>query len=764
MAAARSAAALLLAMLAAGGALAQGEGDAAPRKPIPYAQLKRADRPAHARAIHRTPRSHAPPRLPAAAPPAALAGAVAPSSQDAYAPMAPAAGGTARSLPPPPARAGAPAPTRSAPPAPPMAPFDAAPLPASPPPAAQPAGARLALAAPLPAAEVEAFVDGAVAHGLQAEHGVGAAVAVVQNGQVVLEKGYGLASLDLPRPVDPRRTVFRLGSASQLLTWIEVLKQVDAGRLRLDAPAGAALPPALRLPAEGFTGPVRLGALLRHASGLEARELGRLYLRHPGDVSPLDVALRRDRPHRVRPAGALQSAGDYGAALAGAAAAHATGRPFDALIEGDLLGPGGLGSTTFREPRPERDDLPAPMAPALAARLAQGYGWTRGRLVARPFAFAGSLSPALSASTTADDMARLMMAELAGGAAPGGAALWSPAVAAALHAGPGPGDTAEGAALGRWRSRLPGGFTGLGQSGGAPGFRVRYLLVPELGLGVFVAVNSDAAAPLAQGLAPELVARFYAGPPAQAAAAPDPSRVAGAYLTTRRAYHGLEGFVDRLHGLVRVRADAAGGLDVSGSGVSGRWTPDAQGGFTDAQGRGLRFLGEHDGRAAALSVPGEGFAAERVGWLHRPIGLALAAGVATLAALLTLIGPFGRAGRPELRATGAQTAAAGVQLAAATLWLGALAAFAVFGWRTPDAASLMLRWPNPWLEAASWSALGATLLTGVQIGQLPGAWAEGRRLQGWRAGRKLRHTLTVVSFAAFAAVLAAWGALEPWSS
>jgi hypothetical protein len=46
---------------------------------------------------------------------------------------------------------------------------------------------------------------------------------------------------------------------------------------------------------------------------------------------------------------------------------------------------------------------------------------------------------------------------------------------------------------------------------------------------------------------------------------------------------------------------------------------------------------------------------------------------------------------------------------------------------------------------------------------LPVIWRGGRRVDSWTGGRKLRFTLTVLIFSAFALDLAYWGALMPWS-
>ena len=108
-------------------------------------------------------------------------------------------------------------------------------------------GPRLAPGQPIPPAELEAMVDGMVRQAMTRDHIAGLAVAVVQDGQVILKKGYGFAGPN--RPVDPDRTLFRIGSISKTFTWIAVMKEVEAGRMRLDAPINDYLPKGLQVPA-----------------------------------------------------------------------------------------------------------------------------------------------------------------------------------------------------------------------------------------------------------------------------------------------------------------------------------------------------------------------------------------------------------------------------------------------------------------------------------------------------------------------------------
>ena len=122
-----------------------------------------------------------------------------------------------------------------------------------------------------PQAELEAFVDSLVRDSLVQDHIVGATVAIVQDGEVLLKKGYGAADLSPRRPVDPDRTLFRLGSVSKTFTWLTVLKEVEAGRLRLDAPVNLFLPEAVQVRDQGFARPVTLRSLMSHSGGSNLR-------------------------------------------------------------------------------------------------------------------------------------------------------------------------------------------------------------------------------------------------------------------------------------------------------------------------------------------------------------------------------------------------------------------------------------------------------------------------------------------------------------
>jgi len=631
-------------------------------------------------------------------------------------------------------------------------------------------GALLAPGAAIPPAELEAFVDGVVRGSMQDDHIPGVVVSVVQNGQVLLKKGYGAAALSPLRAVDPDKTLFRLGDLSAAFTWLAVLKEVERSHMRLDAPINLYLPEKLQVRDQGYAEPVRLRDLMDHASGFEDRALGRLYERDPERVRALEVYLRQERPRRVLAPGLRAEYSDYDAALAGEALSQVTGQSFEDLIETEILRPAGLAHTSFREPRPVLPGLPSPLQPALAGNMAQGFRWTGVSLQARPFAYAGQIAPAASASSTASDMARYMLLLLGGGSMDG-QTVFGPATAQAqrtvlLSAAPGlPGWT-----YGLLEHPLPGAVEGYGLDGSDLSSHAGITTAPALGLGVFVAGNSETSGALVRRLPVLVVEHFFASPVSESPpAANDPQALnrtyAGHYLSERRRYGGLEKFVDLLTRQTAAAAQSDGTLVIRGPDDDGVWFQDGPSGRFIAPERDLASAFElKNGRAVRWFSSSAGQSFARVGWYEQPAGLGVLAGASLIASLAVLIGLFVR-DRRDFRQTTIQSRASALQTTAAVLWLVAMLALAVWSWGAlADHAQAFFDWPGGFILIASACALVAALASFSQLLLLPAVWRGGRRLDSWSTGRKLTFTVTVLLFVSFSATLALWGALEPWNS
>lgn len=647
--------------------------------------------------------------------------------------------------------------------------------PAAPTPAAaapsQPPGARLASDQPIPRAELEAFVDGWVKDAMAREHVAGAAVAVVQGGQVALKKGYGFADLSPPRPVDPDRTLFRIGSISKTFTWILAMREVEKGRMALDRPINTYLPERVQVRDQGYRRPVTLRTLMDHSPGFEDRALGQLFERDANRVRPLDLYLRQERPDRVRAAGVRSSYSNYGTALAGLAVANLNGKPFEDLVEAEITGPLGMTHTTFREARSDRRGLPDAMPAALREDVAKGWWWRGDRFVARPYEYIGQIGPAGSASSTSADMARYMLMMLGDGTLDG-VSIYGPKAARAFRqpiqaTAPGINGWAHGLMI----YHLPGGLRGYGHDGATISFHSSLVVIPDLDLGVFITTNGDTGRALSSRFADALVRQFYAPPVTfprlgsrdllQAADA-----FTGYYMTSRRAHGGLEGFAGLLVGGVQVSVTPEGRLVTRGQDGVRVWVPDGpvrEGRFIAADGDQRLAFRMKNGRATGFQ---DGFNADRKErapfWMHPLLLIALAA-LTALAAVATLLGALLR-NRRDLRENQTQGRASLTQNIQAGLWLAAMALVAAWAAQAADVATMFYGWPGPLLITASACALVAGALTVVTLLALPAVWQGGRRVDSWSGRRKAAFTITVLIYAAFTVLLAVWGLLSPWSA
>jgi CubicO group peptidase (beta-lactamase class C family) len=621
---------------------------------------------------------------------------------------------------------------------------------------------------PMPAAELEAFVDGLVGQAMEDHHVAGVTVAVVQDGRTVLKKGYGFADIERGRRVDPDLTLFRIGSITKTFTWISLMKAVEAGRLRLDDPVNDHLPPDLRIPDEGYTEPIRVRHLMTHSPGFEDLVLGHLFERDPAEVRPLRRYLREERPARVREAGTLSSYSNYGVGLAGAILEQLHGRTWQEITETEILEPLSLAHTSTREPYPPRDDLPAPMPQALAAQLAKGYRWTNGSHAVRDFEFITFGAPAGVISSTAGDMTRYMRMLLNDGTLDG-VRIFGPQAAQAFRTPltslpPEVGNWDAGF----WETRLPGGFRNFGHDGGTLSFFTSMVLAPELRLGIFVAANTEGGGALTGILPPRIVEYFYAPaagapPPGSRAIAASADEYAGVYLPTRRAYHSLEGFLLRLVRAMPVTVTGDGYLLATLDGPR-RLVPSTTGDtLTTVDGTPFAVKVQRvNGRVVRFDALAGAF--ERVSPFYDQLVLIATFLLTIVSSAATLLGARMHARRDQ-HSSRAERWAARVQVAAAAAWLVAAAAAVTFvAGIADDPVEIVFTWPTVSLVLFSSAALAATIFSAVALVCVPLIWNAQRAAGAWPRRRAVRFTATAMLFAALGGLLAMWGALAPWSA
>lgn len=105
-------------------------------------------------------------------------------------------------------------------------------------------------------------IDKIVAAELQRQKIPGLAVAVIRNGKVVKEKGYGVANVELNTPVTTD-TAFKIGSISKPIIAIGIMKLVEENKIGLDDPVSKYIPDA----PDTWKG-VQIRHLLSHTSGI----------------------------------------------------------------------------------------------------------------------------------------------------------------------------------------------------------------------------------------------------------------------------------------------------------------------------------------------------------------------------------------------------------------------------------------------------------------------------------------------------------------
>jgi len=343
-------------------------------------------------------------------------------------------------------------------------------------------------------AALEAFVDGVVEANRYNAYLAGVTLSVVKDGEIALLKGYGHASIDPERAVDPRQSLFRIGSISKTFVWTALMQLEAQGRLSLDDPVNDHLPDDLVIPDDGLEEPIRIRHLMTHTPGFEDAALGHLIARDEQKLWPLHDYLGRFRPQRVRAPGDFLAYSNYGAALAGAIVAKVSGVDFETYVEENIFEPLGMAHSTFREPYGDAAPagLPARMPTALEQHAAQGLEWSEGAWEAQDYEFIVQQGPAGSMSSTALDMARYMLAHLNDGELDGARILDAESAKRMHQMSFSNAEGLPGNAHGFWQYDLPGRPDNFGHDGATLHFVSNMVMLPELDLGVFLSTNSGA--------------------------------------------------------------------------------------------------------------------------------------------------------------------------------------------------------------------------------------------------------------------------------
>jgi CubicO group peptidase (beta-lactamase class C family) len=245
--------------------------------------------------------------------------------------------------------------------------------------------------------DLNAWLDGYMPYALHTGDIAGAVVAVVKDGQIVTERGFGYSNVEKRAPVDPKLTLFRPGSVSKLFTWTAVMQQVEQGKIDLDADVNQYLD--FKIPARDGK-PVTMRQLMQHVAGFEEQAKG--IMSDDPKAPGFEALLKQWVPERVFAPGTTPAYSNYGASLAGYIVQRVSGESFDDYLDKHIFAPLDMKYSTFRQP------LPAHLEPLMS----QCYSLASEP--AKKFEIVGP-APAGSLSSPGEDMAHFMIAHLQNG-------------------------------------------------------------------------------------------------------------------------------------------------------------------------------------------------------------------------------------------------------------------------------------------------------------------------------------------------------------
>lgn len=334
-----------------------------------------------------------------------------------------------------------------------------------------------------------AAVDRAAGAAVEEHRLPGAGLVLVHAGKTMHARGFGVSNLTTKAPVDPDRTIFRIGSISKALSLLTLARFVDKGRIRMDTPVGGFVD-GIRNPI-GFDDPVRIRHLLTHTTGFDQLGGADRQIRNYSAELDARIAARPSlrsyleggRLRRVSRAGLYYRYDTYGSSLAGLVLEKLTGLSFRDAMRKELFEPLGMASSFVETDASERE------------RLAIGYEERDGRMEAQPYEVYLT-TPASSIDATVADMGRLLEALTGGGANEHGRLFGAEMARAVLEPQFRPHEAFLGTSHGLHESRdisrrfeVP--IRTVDHGGTMAGFKSLLAVLPRYRLGIYVVTNKS---------------------------------------------------------------------------------------------------------------------------------------------------------------------------------------------------------------------------------------------------------------------------------
>ncbi len=408
--------------------------------------------------------------------------------------------------------------------------------------------------------EMAGFVDGLMEAQLKAHHFAGAVVVVVNNGHVVLQRGYGYADYAERKAVDPERTLFRIASNSKMFVWTAVMQLVEAGKLDLRTDVNKYLKSAF-IP-ETFPAPITMEHLMTHTAGFEDRVIG-LFSETADGLRPIAQLMQEQMPKRVFPPGEVAAYSNYGTTLAALVVEKVSGIPYERYLSENILKPLGMKHASLAQPLPAN----------LAGDMSRGYQWTAGQLKYKSFEYV-PWGPCGGMSVSGTDMGRFMTAHLHDGAM-GDSRILRPETARAMR------DrlvSPYAMAAGMLHGFFPMDWNGqkvFGHGGDTVWFHSLTAMLPEQDLGIFIAYNTDSGSRARSEFLPAFLDHYYPKPIPKEPPPPKDKRALlqkfrGTYFPARSSFSDASK-IGQLMNALEIQVDQDGYLVSTAEGDPVRW-------------------------------------------------------------------------------------------------------------------------------------------------------------------------------------------------
>ena len=350
-------------------------------------------------------------------------------------------------------------------------------------------------------AAIDAFVDAALGTaGLP-----GAALAIVQDGKVIHERGYGVRERGKPAKVGPH-TLFLTGSTGKSLVTLMMARAVDAKRFAWDTPVTTLLPSFALADAD-----VTKALTVRHTvcacTGMPRQDL-EMFFGYTGVTPETRIAQMK----AMKPTTGFGETFQYSNFLVmagGYAAAHALypklglGAAFDKAMQEQVWKPLGMKDTTYDFKRAGKADHATPHARDLA-----------GTVTAVPIGsetWVSSVRPAGGQWSSVHDYARVLLLELGNGVLDGKRVVSEANLLKRRKPQVKITDT-QSYAMGL----VVGTATGVPivtHNGGTIGFSTDYLWLPEHGVGLVVVTNTGGAGAFLNAVTRKVLEELFDGTP-----------------------------------------------------------------------------------------------------------------------------------------------------------------------------------------------------------------------------------------------------------